>query len=144
MFDNCTMFMSSGPHLEVTIKLEEATGVFAHINNQVVEGDTMPVTIAKVKTAIDDGVLRPLVAGFTNPELAAGLLDVYGLHDKDEVDIDAFTKQMSNSDLASSLSLEIMDELSDRKGIIDGVDEDIREEIRGAIGDIIITGLNDQ
>lgn len=144
MFDNCTLFMSSGPHLEVTIKLEEATEALEHINNQVVEGDTMPVTVAKVKTAIDDVVLRPLVAGFTNPELAAGLLDVYGLHDKDEVDINAFTKQMSNSDLASSLSLAIMDDLSGRSGIFDGVDEGVREEIRGAIGDIIINGLNDQ
>ena len=127
----------------------------------------MPVTIAKVKTAIDDGVLRPLVAGFTNPELAAGLLDVYGLYVSEDPDIldtpakvvarieslraapesariiPGYVKQ-ANSDIAIELSLIIIDNLAGRKGVLDGIEDDICEEIRGDISNIILDKLDNQ
>ena len=160
-FDNVTVFTFGNGQMQADFDSRDIDRALSTIAASVDADATVDVNVDRAKLLIDGMVVRPLIQSFTNESVRDGLTSAYGYATAEYVETlasrlaqsrvpkptveltsnalmhAAVTKLSTNQVTAQTASLAIMDELAGRRGILDDVADNVSEDIRSSIANII-------
>ena len=160
-FANVTMFTYSGGQMVVDLTSSDIELALTTIDTSIEADAPIADNVNRAKLLIDGLVVQPIIEAFTNDDIRDGLYNAYGYNTaeyvatlasrlaqsrvpKPTVELTsnalmhaAVTKLSTNQVTAQTASLAVMDELAGRRGILDDVADNVYEDIRSSIANII-------
>lgn len=160
-FNNVTMFTYSSDQMMVDVSSSEIELALTTIDASIVADAPLADNVSRAKLLIDGLVVQPIIESFTNDDIRDGLYNAYGYSTTEYVETlasrlaqsrvhkstvestsnalmhAAVTKLSTNQITAQTASLAVMDELASRRYLLDDVADNVYEDIRSSIANII-------
>lgn len=158
-FGNVTVFTFDNGQMQADFDSHDIDRALSIIAASVDADASVDVSVDRAKLLIDGMVVRPLIQSFTNESVRDGLTSAYGYATTEYIEVLSaqlnrgrepsiaaemarVTDLANNQVIAQTASLAIMDELAGRRGILDDVADNVYEDIRSSIANIIAETYN--